>query len=208
MTDNLATALAAFQAELPTIGKGNTATVRSDKGNYSYKYADLADVSAKVLPLLAKHGLSFSTKPTLDESGRFVLEYTLRHSSGEADTGSYPLSTGTAQAVGSLITYARRYVLCAITGVAPDQDDDGATASDVRTEPLPREKDWDPAEQEMLLTAWSSEIGKAKTGDEITAIGKQLLAGKRSGDISPNTYAKLAAAGGRRKAEIEQEQQS
>ena len=208
MTDNLATALAAFQAELPTIGKGNTATVRSDKGNYSYKYADLADVSAKVLPLLAKHGLSFSTKPTLDESGRFVLEYTLRHSSGEADTGSYPLSTGTAQAVGSLITYARRYVLCAITGVAPDQDDDGATASDVRTEPLPREKDWDPAEQEMLLTAWSAEIAKAKTGDEITAIGKQLLAGKRSGDISPNTYAKLAAAGGRRKAEIEQEQQS
>lgn len=208
MTENLAAALAAFQAELPTIGKGNTASVKSDKGSYSYKYADLADVSGKVLPLLAKHGLSFSTKPTLDESGRFVLEYTLRHSSGESDRGSYPLSTGTPQQVGSAITYARRYVLCAITGVAPDQDDDGAAGIEMRTDPLPREKTWDPTEQEMLLTAWTSEIGKAKTADEITSIGKQLLTGKRNGEISPNTYAKLAAAGGRRKAEIEQQEQA
>lgn len=206
MTENLATALAAFQADLPGIGKGNTAQVKSDKGNYTYKYADLADVSAKVLPLLAKHGLSFSSKPTLDESGRFVLQYALRHGlSGESDEGSYPLSTGTPQQVGSSITYARRYVLCAITGVAPDQDDDGAAGTEMRTDPLPREKTWDPTEQELLFSAWSSEIERAKTGDEITLIGKQLLKGKRDGEISPNTYAKLAALGGRRKGEIETE---
>ena len=87
MTENLASALAAFQLELPRLAKGNTA----DMGNYIIKYADLAGVSTVVLPLLAKHGLSFSAKPTLDEAGRFVLEYSLRHQSGESDTGRYPL---------------------------------------------------------------------------------------------------------------------
>src|SRR6185369_14548512 len=80
MTENLASALAAFQLELPRLAKGNTA----DMGNYIIKYADLAGVSTVVLPLLAKHGLSFSAKPTLDEAGRFVLEYSLRHQSGES----------------------------------------------------------------------------------------------------------------------------
>lgn len=127
--ESLAAALAAFQAELPHIGKDNLAVVKSDKGSYKYTYADLSDVSAVVLPAMARHGLSFSAKPTLDDADRFVLEYTLRHVGGEADVGRYPLpATGTAQQVGSAITYARRYALCAVAGVAPDEDDDGAGA--------------------------------------------------------------------------------
>ena len=39
-------ALAEVQAELPSITKGETAQVKSDKANYSYKYADLAAVLA------------------------------------------------------------------------------------------------------------------------------------------------------------------
>lgn len=127
---SLAAALAAFQANLPHIGKDNRATVRSDKGSYTYTYANLADVSAKVLPLLADHGLSFSAKPTVDESGRFVLHYLLRHTSGETDSGLYPLANGTPQQVGSAITYARRYALLAVTGVAPDTDDDDGAAAE------------------------------------------------------------------------------
>jgi hypothetical protein len=124
----LATALAAFQAALPRVGKDNLAVVKSDKGSYKYTYADLSDVSHAVLPALAKHGLSFSAKPTLLD-GKFVLEYTLRHSSGESDTGWYPLTaTGTPQQVGSAITYARRYALSAVTGIVPDEDDDGQAA--------------------------------------------------------------------------------
>lgn len=127
---SLAAALAAFQADLPKVGKGNIAQVKSEKGNYSYKYADLSDVSAAVLPRLAAHGLSFSCKPTLTDDGRFVLAYRLRHDSGEDDAGLYPLPTsGTPQQVGSAMTYARRYVLSAVTGVAPDEDDDGQAAS-------------------------------------------------------------------------------
>ena len=134
----LATALAAFQAELPRVGKDNEAVVKSDKGSYKYNFADLADVSHAVMPILAKHGLSFSAKPTLNADGKFVLEYTLRHVSGESDMGQFPLSsTGSPQQIGSLITYARRYTLSAVTGIVPDEDDDGQAAEQAHQQPPP-----------------------------------------------------------------------
>jgi hypothetical protein len=190
--DTLASALAAFQAELPRLGKGNTA----DAGTYKYKYADLADVSMVVLPLLGKHGLSFSAKPTLDATGKFVLEYALRHAGGESDGGVYPLPTGRPQEVGSAITYARRYALSAMTGIAPDGDDDGATAPDV---PDVR---YDPIEQDVLRHGWEAEIADAADEAALKEIGRKLLVAKRSREISPATYAHLANAGAARMAEL------
>lgn len=126
----LAGALAAVQAELPRIQKDQTAQVRSDKGNYSYTYADLASVSAQVLPLLGRNGLAFTAWPSINDAGRFVLRYELLHQSGERLAGEYPLpqDAKSPQALGSAITYARRYALCSVTGVSPDDDDDAAAA--------------------------------------------------------------------------------
>lgn len=129
--DPLAMAIAALQAELPVVGKDQKATVKSDKGSFTYKYANLATVSAAILPLTSKHGLAWTTRPTLDESGKFVLRYELRHVSGEKIVGDYPLPTSTRpQEIGSAITYARRYALCAVTGLAPEEDDDNASAAE------------------------------------------------------------------------------
>jgi hypothetical protein len=126
---HLFAALAKLQADLPRVGKTETAQVRSDKGNYSYEYADLADVSAAILPLLGDLGLAFTAWPTLTPEGKFVLAYSLVHSSGERLDGQYPLTqVGSPQQVGGQITYARRYCLCAVTGIAPDKDDDGQAA--------------------------------------------------------------------------------
>lgn len=124
--DTLAAALAAFQTEVPRIEKGKTAQA----GKYSYDYADLSDVTAVVLPLLGKHGLAWSAAPTVTDNG-FVLEYQLAHVSGEAITGTYPLPPANTppQQMGSAITYARRYALCSVTGVAPGGDDDDAQAA-------------------------------------------------------------------------------
>jgi hypothetical protein len=131
MTESLTSALAAVQADLPAVGKDQKATVRSDKGNYTFTYADLAAVSAAILPRLSKNGLAWTTLPTLDDSGKFVLRYELRHTSGESLTGIYPLpASGRPQEMGSAITYARRYALCAATGVAPEDDDDNASAAE------------------------------------------------------------------------------
>lgn len=128
-TPDLAAALAAFQAEVPAIGKNETATVVTSKGKYSYSYASLGDITMTVLPALGKQGLSFLSMPTLNHDGRFVLRYMLLHSSGGYESGEYPLTGNTPQEIGSAITYARRYCLCSVTGVAPDDDDDGAAAS-------------------------------------------------------------------------------
>src|SRR5690606_31859835 len=117
-----------------------------------------------VLPLLGKHGLSFSARPTLDEAGRFVLAYSLRHESGDSEDGAYPLpTTGTPQQVGSAITYARRYALCAVTGVAADEDDDGNSTRDLNMSPGPHEYAYDAAEQEQLREAYEAEIEKASS---------------------------------------------
>ena len=53
------------------------------------------------------------------------LETLLIHASGQwvADTLAVPVNPGSAQAVGSAITYARRYALAAFVGVAPEDDD-------------------------------------------------------------------------------------
>lgn len=132
MTESLAEALALLQKDLPQIAKEHTATVRSDKGNYSYDYADLSDVSDAIMPKLSEVGLSWICLPTLNDSGRFVLRYELLHTSGQSRTGEYPIGAkenSTPQTVGGLITYARRYALCAATGVAPKGDDDDAQAA-------------------------------------------------------------------------------
>jgi hypothetical protein len=142
-TANLTTALAAVQADLPKIHKGKTATVRTDKGSYSYSYADLGDIAPAIHPLLSKHGLAFVTMPTVTEDGRFVLAYELRHTSGELINGSYPLpdpTRTTPQQVGSALTYARRYTLCCVTGVVPDEDDDGTVANTTTAADKPAEQ--------------------------------------------------------------------
>jgi hypothetical protein len=124
--------MCAVQANLPKITKGETALVRSDKGSYTYKFADLADVSEGLLPLIAAQGLAFVALPLLNEDKMFVLRYALRHASGEEVGGDWPLPDPTRtrpQEVGSAITYARRYTLCSVTGLSPDRDDDAAAAS-------------------------------------------------------------------------------
>jgi len=128
--------LAAFQAQLPPIHKDAAAVLEGEskttgkKFTYGYKYAGLDNIVRVVLPLLGKHGLSFTSFPTLSDNG-FVLRYQLLHASGGTLAGDYPLPDPTLtkpQAVGSAITYARRYALCAATGIAPDEDDDAAEA--------------------------------------------------------------------------------
>lgn len=138
MASELAAALAKVQAQLPHIAKGEKANV----GQYSYEYADLTAVSKEIMPLLGKHGLAFIAKPTTAD-GKFVLAYSLLHESGEREDGTYPLpDKGTPQQLGGHITYARRYCLCAVTGVAPGGDDnDAAGATEVN--------------MDRVRTAWS-----------------------------------------------------
>lgn len=133
-------AVAMLQANIPSVRKGEVAEVKGETKDgrsftYTYAYADLSDITDRILPLLGALGLSWRCRPTLSrlegETGyRFVLHYKLSHVSGTFEEGYWPLpDRADPQAVGSAITYARRYALCAATGVAPGGDDeDGAAA--------------------------------------------------------------------------------
>lgn len=129
---SLAEALAAFQAEAPTFTKGKTAKVKMKTGGeYSYKYADLSDILPVVSPLLAKYGLSWSSKPARAEDGQLVLRYRLLHTSGETDGDEMPLGVDPhckPQELGSAITYMRRYAMTAQLNIATEEDDDGKAA--------------------------------------------------------------------------------
>lgn len=133
----LATALVKLQGQLPHIPKGEKGKVEgvTKQGkpfSYEYSYADLHGVSAAILPLMSDVGLAFTARPTINADGKFVLAYSLIHESGESIDGEYLLPDPERykqQDIGGVITYARRYCLCAVTGVAPAEDDDDAQAA-------------------------------------------------------------------------------
>jgi hypothetical protein len=128
----LAEALARLQAQMPRVAKEHTANVQTKTGgNYKYAYADLTDCSAALYPVMAPLGLSFTARPGMMD-GSFVLDYTLMHVSGDTIRGAYPLPDPDRlgpQDLGKAITYARRYALCAVTGLAPGGDDDDAQSA-------------------------------------------------------------------------------
>lgn len=166
----LASALVALQAEIPRIHKGETAKVISQKGSYTYTYADLAEVSAQLLPVMTKVGLAFTARPTMQD-GQFVLSYSLMHASGEREDGFYPLpASGTPQAVGSAITYARRYCLLAVTGAAPeDEDDDARAAMNTRSSaagPTPEEK--------KFVAEVTKQVASANTPEQLNKLWSQV----------------------------------
>ena len=106
-------------------------TVQKDAVNPHFKnrYASLAAViDAVSLPLLA-HGIVFVQRHEASHDG-IVLVTELVHESGEWIRSSLflPVAKNDAQGFGSAISYARRYALMAICGLAAD-DDDGEAAS-------------------------------------------------------------------------------
>jgi len=130
---DLAKALAEFQKTLPSISKDE----KADAGKRgSYRYAGLDAVAAKVLPALAAVGLSYTATTGFTDDQRFCLRYSLLHESGESRDGVFPIPVvNDAQAMGSWLTYARRYALLCITGVHPsNEDDDGAPAMTIASQ--------------------------------------------------------------------------
>ena len=132
-------ALAAFQAEAPTLKKD------SINPHFKSKFASLDGIVETIKPLLAKHGLVWVTLPGRDADGTPVLNYRLVHATSElADPGTFRqgdwlggsipllLTKNDPQGQGSAITYARRYALCAVLNLVADEDDDGNAGSQKR----------------------------------------------------------------------------
>lgn len=124
----LVAALALARAKFGVIGKDKRAEVRSDKGAFSYTYADLASALDATAPALAEQGLAVM-QPTRSENGQIVVTTLLAHKSGQwvSEEMTWPAGNDT-RARGSAVTYARRHGYLSIIGAAAQDDDDAAAA--------------------------------------------------------------------------------
>lgn len=104
---------------------------KKDSSNpfFRSKYADLASIWDACREPLAKNELAIIQIPQADG-----IETILAHSSGEWIKGFLKIAPAKndAQSIGSALTYARRYALAAMVGIAPE-DDDGNAASAVNS---------------------------------------------------------------------------
>ena len=119
--DKLAAALSKAQAAITFASK--------DTQNPFFKstYADLASVWEACRAPLTDNGLAVTQEPST-EGLKVILKTTLLHSSGQFLSSELTMQSAanTPQALGSTITYARRYALSAIVGVAQSDDDANA----------------------------------------------------------------------------------
>ena len=124
--DALAVALAKAQAAL------RNAPLDKTNPHFKNQYATLASIRDTVTPVLAKHGLSV-VQGTETVDGYFALYTRLLHESGQWIESAYPLPMhlDKPQAMGSAMTYARRYSLAAICNIVGDDDDDAEAAQGV-----------------------------------------------------------------------------
>lgn len=122
----LSKALTKFQKSAPKIVKDKTAKVPTKNGSeYSYKYADLSTIWDAIRGALADNELSVAQSPTTLQ-GDEALTSLIMHSSGEwiEETMKLKVVQDSPQGQGSAITYARRYMLCAMLGIVADDDTD------------------------------------------------------------------------------------
>ena len=153
-TAGLYEALAAAQAEIKNPEKTHDVSF----SGRSYKYADLADTLAAILPVFSKHGLSIM-QPTRIEGDQLVVSTVVTHKSGQSVTSDYPVCAiqNEHQKMGASLTYARRYSLSALCGVTGEFDSDGmgaAKASNAGTKKMSvhqakKEVNWDAIEKNI-----------------------------------------------------------
>jgi hypothetical protein len=130
----IAAALAAAQSQM---GK---ALKDANNPHFKSKYADLSSVTGACMPALNANGIAVIQPFVDDETGRYV-KTVLIHESGETLECRVPLivQKNDMQGFGSAATYARRYGLMAMAGIAPE-DDDGNAAAAAAPRNEPRQK--------------------------------------------------------------------
>lgn len=132
---NIAAALASAQKAM---GK---ALKQSNNPHFRSKYADLGNVMDACIPALNDAGIAVIQPMTDDESGRYVETVFIHGDSGEQLKCRVPLivQKNDMQGYGSAVTYARRYGLMSMAGIAPEDDDGNAAAQAAPAEKRPQQ---------------------------------------------------------------------
>lgn len=125
MGDSMSASIAALAAALAKAqGQMTFATKDATNPHFKTRYADLAAVWSAIREPLAANGLSVIQQVT-QADGMVGVRSILAHASGEwvSSDLQMPVAQKTPQGYGSALTYARRYSLAALVGIAQDDDD-------------------------------------------------------------------------------------
>jgi ERF superfamily len=126
----LAPALAKAQAELVNPEKTLTATIRTagpGEGQRTFRYAPLSSGLDMVRKTLGQHEIATVQTTAIDQaSGILNLTTVLAHASGEWIASDWPVcpiaEMASPQRMGAALTYARRYALFTLVGIAGEDD--------------------------------------------------------------------------------------
>lgn len=123
--NEIAAALAKAQASM------KNAALSKVNPHFKNRYADLPAIRDAVTPALAANGIAVvQTLDAASEGAGYCVLTRLLHTSGQWVESLCPIpAVLDMQKMGSAITYARRYSLSAICGIAADEDDDGNAAT-------------------------------------------------------------------------------
>lgn len=153
-------------AKALNIFQGKLKAVKKDGVNPFFKthYATLDAIWEAIREPLSTNGLAITQTLGQSSDGKALLDTTLLHTSGEWLSGSMLLNPvkEDPQGLGSAISYARRYSLCAMLGIVADEDDDANIATkpkSVAKSTADRiDKDPEVAEQSAMIDTKPTEI--------------------------------------------------
>ena len=182
----IAAALAKAQVELTNPEKSLVATIRSPfprEADRTFRYAPLSSGLDIVRKSLGRHEIATIQTTGIDkEAGLLRLTTVLAHSSGEWFSSEWPVcqisDIASAQRMGAALTYARRYALFTLVGIAGEDDLD---APDLGAAPKPAAEL--PGPRAMASNAWASRASATAPGalpDSVRSVlGVQLSASLR-----------------------------
>jgi ERF superfamily len=187
----LASALAKAQAELINPEKSLTATIRTGRlgeGERSFRYAPLSSGLDIVRKTLGQHEIATVQTTAIDQTAGMVnLTTTLAHASGEWIASDWPVcpiaETANPQRMGAALTYARRYALFTLVGIAGEDDLDAPDLCDGSRSPAP------PADERSL----TPEHGQAPVQQRKPGNGQRRdgIRGDRPNTLEPEQSAAL-----------------
>jgi hypothetical protein len=197
----IAAALAKAQAELTNPEKSLVATIRSPfprEGDRSFRYAPLASGLDIVRKSLGRHEIAtFQTTAIDQDMGLVRLTTVLAHSSGEWVSSEWPVcpitDTASPQRMGAALTYARRYALFTLVGIAGEDDLDAPDLNSISKAGLEQPLRTDHRSQSNGHAAAAEQPSRGVGKPPVHSARPVILASEQSASLRERLVAELAA---------------
>lgn len=166
-------ALQAFSADMAVMQTELPRVAENGKGHNDKKYALLEDINAAIRPALQKYGFAVTFRTSQDDKS-VVVTAILSHRGGHREETQLVLpadttgSKSSVQAIGSSVSYGKRYTLCALLNISTGDDLDGAENQLEEAKETLRQCESMESLTSTFSALWSAYAGDNKARVELT----------------------------------------